>query len=349
METQTSVAPSETWLSRCSSGEHLRAALQVPREGHAVGDEQRGLVDDARVRHCGARSHRLRAVVGAVRLHGQLCENSLKTHLPGFPLRCFSWYTMRNKDDMGDGVPTDQLSHKRCGCADHCSSHIVASCVLVLLVSTLITRRPRRVPSTMSSSPSSSARASLVFTCQDTHIHKVTFPGQAAADTQERRVPATDRRLDSACIVLRHRGSTQSGSGLSLSMWCCALFCPMPCHKVHRQGDEVDGISRATPSSSWTTTMAAASEVCLVVGRKTHVTSWCVCCCYFCYNQGISSRWLLCGNGDVGEIVTSLNDARALMMPTLSCVPRFSNHDFFRLLCFHCVFFMWELADVETG
>ena len=32
----------------------------------------------------------------------------------------------RNKDDMGDGVPTDQLSHNHCDCTDsHCNSHIV--------------------------------------------------------------------------------------------------------------------------------------------------------------------------------------------------------------------------------
>ena len=85
----------------------------------------------------------------------------------------------RIKDDMGDGVPTDQLSHKHCDCADsHCKSHIVASCVIVLLVPTAITRRRRRVPSTMSTSPSSSARASLVSFCQDTS-RKGTLPGRA--------------------------------------------------------------------------------------------------------------------------------------------------------------------------
>ena len=36
----------------------------------------------------------------------------------------------RNKDDMGDGVPMDQLSHNHCDCTDsHCRSHIVAPCV----------------------------------------------------------------------------------------------------------------------------------------------------------------------------------------------------------------------------
>ena len=40
-----------------------------------------------------------------------------------------------NKDDMGDGVPTDQLSHNHCDCTDsHCNSHIVTSCVFVLVL-----------------------------------------------------------------------------------------------------------------------------------------------------------------------------------------------------------------------
>ena len=43
----------------------------------------------------------------------------------------------RNKDDMGDGVPTEQLSRNDCDCTDsHCNSHIVASCVFALLVPT---------------------------------------------------------------------------------------------------------------------------------------------------------------------------------------------------------------------
>ena len=41
----------------------------------------------------------------------------------------------RNEDDMGDGVPTDQLSHNHCDCTDsHCNSHIVTSCVFVLVL-----------------------------------------------------------------------------------------------------------------------------------------------------------------------------------------------------------------------
>ena len=64
----------------------------------------------------------------------------------------------------------------------------------------------------------------------------------------------------------------------------------------------------------------------------------------------LSSLWLLGGNGDVGEIVTSLNDAFVLTMSTLvSCVPRFSNHDLLLVVVFPLCFFMWELADVTRG
>ena len=56
-------------------------------------------------------------------------------------------------------------------------------------------------------------------TCQDTS-HNVSLPGRAAEDRQERRVPATDRRPDSACIVLPHRGSTQRECAFLLSLWC---------------------------------------------------------------------------------------------------------------------------------
>ena len=51
-----------------------------------------------------------------------------------------------NKDDMGDGVPTDQLSHNHCDCTDsHCNSHIVASCVcFCFLLSHLLSQVHRR-------------------------------------------------------------------------------------------------------------------------------------------------------------------------------------------------------------
>ena len=40
-----------------------------------------------------------------------------------------------NKDVMGDDVPTDQLSHNHYDCTDsHCNSHIVTSCVFVLVL-----------------------------------------------------------------------------------------------------------------------------------------------------------------------------------------------------------------------
>ena len=71
-------------------------------------------------RHSGARSHRLRAVAGAASV-----VTSVNTLLP-WPLFAGLLVTPRNKDDMGDGDPTDQLSHNHCDCTDcHCNSHIV--------------------------------------------------------------------------------------------------------------------------------------------------------------------------------------------------------------------------------
>ena len=84
--------------------------------------------------------------------------------------------------------------------------------------------------------------ASLVSSCQHTP-HDVTLPRRGAAkDRQERRVPAADRRPDSACVVLPHWSSTQSECEFLLSMWCCVPFCPMPCR-----------IGRAILAIRWTT------------------------------------------------------------------------------------------------
>ena len=42
------------------------------------------------------------------------------------PLSAGLCVTQRDKDDMGDSVPTDQPSHNHCDCTDsHCTSHIV--------------------------------------------------------------------------------------------------------------------------------------------------------------------------------------------------------------------------------
>ena len=48
--------------------------------------------------------------------------------------------TPRNKDDMGDGVPTDQLSHNHCDC----NSHIVLRVCLCFLLSHLLSPVHRR-------------------------------------------------------------------------------------------------------------------------------------------------------------------------------------------------------------
>ena len=88
MEIQTSVAPTEIWLRDDLENIYM-LLFRFFGERVPAGALQFWLVDDAEVRHSGARSHRLRAVVGAARLHGKLCENSLKTHLPGLLLRGF--------------------------------------------------------------------------------------------------------------------------------------------------------------------------------------------------------------------------------------------------------------------
>ena len=55
---------------------------------------------------------------------GEPCD--ICQHSSSRPLFAKLLVTPRNKDDMGDGVPTDQLSHNHCDCTDrHCNSHIV--------------------------------------------------------------------------------------------------------------------------------------------------------------------------------------------------------------------------------
>ena len=68
---------------------------------------------------------------------------SVNTLISGHSLRVLL-VTPRNKDDVGDGIPADQLSHNRCECTDsHCNSHIVAWCLFVLpFVPSPITRPP---------------------------------------------------------------------------------------------------------------------------------------------------------------------------------------------------------------
>ena len=61
------------------------------------------------------------------------------------PLFAGLFVTPRNKDDMGDGVPTDQLSHNHCDCTDsHCNSHIVLRVCLCFLLSHLLSQVHRR-------------------------------------------------------------------------------------------------------------------------------------------------------------------------------------------------------------
>ena len=152
------------WL-RDGFSKGLRAAFRLRREWLPAGALRRELVDDAEVRHSGARCHRLHAVVRAVLLLGKFV--TVIFHEDS---------TFRLTDRAGDGVLTDQRSHNHCDCTEGHSPQ--TRCRFVCLCvsrPTVITRRPRRVLSTMSTSPCSSARASLVFTCQDT-CHKVPPP-----------------------------------------------------------------------------------------------------------------------------------------------------------------------------
>ena len=75
---------------------------------------------------------------------------------------------------MGDGIPTDQLSHNHCDCADsHCNSHIVTPCVFVLP----FVPSPITSPSAADSFYflSSSGRASLVSSVK---THLTNLPSQ---------------------------------------------------------------------------------------------------------------------------------------------------------------------------
>ena len=103
-------------------GGGLCPALRVPRVRLLAGNEQRGLARNTEVRHSCARSHRLRAVASAARPRPcDICQ-----HTSSQPLFTRLFVTPRNKNNMGDGVPTDQLSHNHCDCTDsHCNSHIV--------------------------------------------------------------------------------------------------------------------------------------------------------------------------------------------------------------------------------
>ena len=66
-------------------------------------------------------------------------------HTSSRPLFAGLLVTPRNKDDMGDGVPTDQLSLNLCDCTDsHCNSLIVLRVCLCFLLSHLLSQVHRR-------------------------------------------------------------------------------------------------------------------------------------------------------------------------------------------------------------
>ena len=88
-----------------------------------------------------------------------------------------------------------------------------------------------------------SVHGKLCVTCQHTS-HDVSLPGRAAKDRQERRVPAADRRPDSACVVLPHRGSTQRECGfLCFDVVLCFLL-SHALSQVHRRQKQLEVESR---------------------------------------------------------------------------------------------------------
>ena len=165
---------------------------------------------------------------------------------------------------MGEGVPTDQLQHNLCDCTDgHCSNHVVASCVCafrlnphhkattagtfhnVCFSKQLLCYTPITSPS-----PADSVyflkqlgTGKPCVTCQDTS-HIVTLPTRAVEDRQERRVPATDHRTDSVCIVLLNRSSTRVDFS---SLWCLVHFCLTRHQKTSRQQSERSSTNKARP------------------------------------------------------------------------------------------------------
>ena len=134
MEIQTRVAPAELWLR--DDLENIFALLF-----RFLGFGFR-LARDAEVRHSGARSHRL-PPRPALLDEGEPCDICQYTSFR--PLFAGLFVTPRNKDDMGDGVPTDQLSHNHCDCTDsHCKCHIVLRVCLCFLLSHLLSQGHRR-------------------------------------------------------------------------------------------------------------------------------------------------------------------------------------------------------------
>ena len=208
---------------RCSSG----SRVWLP-----AGDEQRGLACDAEVRHSGARSHRVRAVVGAVRPHGKLCNCCLAQD---------TLFQLRIARALA-------LPRINCNTTTVTVLTTTAETTLSLGVCMCFSSQPSSQGdhggSTMSTSPCSSARASLVSLVK-THLTKPPSQGGHLRTGKERRVPATDRRSNSACIVLPHQSSTQRERGFPcLDVVLCSLL-SNALSQVHRQGDvgeEVDGV-----------------------------------------------------------------------------------------------------------
>ena len=90
-----------------------------------------------------------------------------------------------------------------------------------------------------------------------------------------RHISQRYHRPDSACIVVPHRGSSQSECGFPLSMWCSVPFCLTPHHKTSRPPP---ARSCSWVSSSMSTSPSASSRVSTRV-PSTMSTSPCASSC----------------------------------------------------------------------
>ena len=170
---------------------------------------------------------------------------------------------------MGDGVPTDQLSHNHCDCGDsHCRSHIVASCVSLCFSSQPLSQDDGGGCLPQCLRPQAVRHGQALCLLVKTHLAK--FPSQGEQlRTGKRDVcqqPIAGLTPLALCCPIGAESALRVNVDFPLSMWCCVPFCPMPYHKsIGRATSAMRWMaSRATPSSSWATTMAAASEVYLV-------------------------------------------------------------------------------------
>ena len=256
------------------------------------------------------------------------------------------WYTTTNKDDMGDGVPTDQQSHHHCDWTDSPLQQPLCHFVCVCA------SRPKPLSQddgggdlAQCPRPKHFGTGSPCVTCHDTS-HNASLPGRAAEDWQERlrQQPIAGLTLLALCCPIK----TAPLVNVDYTSPCGAVFLSVPC--------PITSPSAGRPQRVWWTAckgdaveLLGDDDGCPKRGApcgtsgKTHVTSWCVLSVTSATTQAISSLWLLGGNGDVGEIVKSLNDSGVLMMSTLVFLCDHVSQITIRFwfVVFLLCFFMW--------